>query len=85
LLSKISRHTHNYIYILEFVMHTPLYNHIMIIRCELWRASARERECCNTLYTPEKCESATSFFFSSKKSATQTNNTALRPSLEKKA
>lgn len=44
MLSKISRHTHNYIYILEFVMHTPLYNHIMIISCELWRASAGEEE-----------------------------------------
>lgn len=83
MLSKISRHTHNYIYILEFVMHTPLYNHIMIIRCELWRASARERDCCNT--HPKNVRARPLFFFSSKKSATQTNNTALRPSLEKKA
>ena len=42
MLSKVSRHTHNYIYIFEFVMHTPLYNHIMIIRSELRSASARE-------------------------------------------
>lgn len=74
MLSKISRHTHNYIYILEFVMHTPLYNHIMIIRCELWRASARERDCCNT---HPKNVRARPLFFSPQKKA-QRKQTTLR-------